>query len=147
MPNPILIAVPPHLVPAVVELIASDGDAASSSTAETATAEALLHGWTEDTLRAHYVDSSPKMRAFLVYLAQNADRELTSHDAAKAIGSRDWNSIAGMLGAAARRAKNHFGREKGPWHLRWASDGQARLKMPSDVAQILLEEASKQDTS
>jgi hypothetical protein len=142
VPNPILIAVPPHLVPAVVELIANDGGTAESGTADLTTSEALIHGWTEDTLRAHYLDSSPKMQAFLRYLAQNADHEVTSHSAAEAIGYRDWNSIAGMLGAAGRRAKNHFGREQGPWQLRSARDGQARLKMPNDVARIILELAA-----
>ena len=104
----------------------------------------LLHGWTEDTLREHYRDSSEKMRAFLVFLAEHADEEVTSHAAAQVVGYPDWNSIAGMLGAAGRRAKNHFGREHGPWNQRWASDDQARLKMPREVAEIVLDEAQKQ---
>lgn len=144
--NPILIAVPQHLVPAVAELIASDGATANSTATGATTPNPLIHGWTEDTLRAHYSDSSPKMQAFLVHLAHNADREITSDDAAKAINYPDWNSIAGMLGAATRRAKNHFGRDKGPWHLRRGRDDHVRLKMPSDVARIILEEASKQDS-
>jgi hypothetical protein len=139
MPNPVLIAVPPHLVPAVTDLIANDGEAKA-----TPADVDLIHGWTEEMLRAHYRDSSEKMRAFLVYLAQNADEDVTSHDAAKAIGYPDWNSIAGMLGAAQRRAGNHFGREYGPWHRRWASDDQARLKMPRPVADIVLDEAKAQ---
>lgn len=60
------------------------------------------------------------MREFLVYLAEHADEEVTSDAAAEAVGLRDWNSIAGMLGAAQRRAGNHFGREYGPWRRRWA---------------------------
>jgi len=139
MSNPILIAVPPHLVQAVAELIANDGAVVAPPTS----AE-LVHGWTEETLRAHYRDSSEKMRAFLVLLAENADTEVNSPEAAKAIGYPDWNSIAGMLGAAGRRAKNHFDREHGPWNSRWGSDDQVRLKMPSAAAAIVLDEAAKQ---
>lgn len=139
MPNPVLIAVPPHLVPAVADLIANDGDTPASSDQSEPD---LINGWTESTLRQHYRDSSEKMRAFLVYLAENADQEVTSHAAAQAIGYPDWNSIAGMLGAAQRRAGNHFGREHGPWNRRWASeDDQARLKMPGAAAAIVLDEA------
>lgn len=137
MSNPILIAVPPHLVQSVAELIASDGVGATR-----AGAESLIHGWTDSTLRAHYRDSSENMRAFLVFLAEHADEEVTSHEAATAIGLVDWNSVAGMLGAAGRRAGNHFDRDQGPWHQRWASDDQARMKMPDDVAAIVLDEAS-----
>jgi hypothetical protein len=141
MPNPILIAVPPHLVPAVTELIANDGEHPDGTSAN---AVDLINGWTEEKLRQHYRDSSEKMRAFLVYLAEHADAEVTSHEAAQAIGSKDWNAIAGMLGAAQRRAKNHFGREYGPWNRRWASDDQARLRMPGAVAAIILDEAKLQ---
>ena len=140
MPNPILIAVPPHLVPAVTDLIANDG----ALPAGAPTNATLIHGWTEDTLREHYRGSSEKMRAFLIFLGTHPGEEVTSHAAAQAVGYPDWNSIAGMLGAAGRRAKNHFGREHGPWNQRWASDDQARLKMPREVAEIVLDEAQKQ---
>jgi hypothetical protein len=136
MPNPILIAVPPHLVPAVTAIIASDGEHPVALGEDE-----LVHGWTEKTLRQHYRDSSEKMRAFLVLLADEADAEVTSHTAAATLGYRDWNSIAGMLGAAQRRANNHFGRPEGPWKRRWAGDGQARFTMPPDVAAIVLDEA------
>ncbi len=142
MPNPILIAVPPHLVPAVTELIANDGQSETVLTSRSN--GSLLHGWTDETLRQHYRDSSENMRAFLVLLAQRADDEVTSHEAARAIGFPDWNSVAGMLGAAQRRAGNHFGRKYGPWNRRWASDDQARLKMPGNVAAIVLDEARAQ---
>jgi hypothetical protein len=138
MPNPILIAVPQHLVPAVAELIANDSGAADVGDGS------LIHGWTDETLRQHYRDSSEKMRAFLVLLAEHASEEVTSYEAAEALGYRDWNSVAGMLGAAQRRAGNHFGRSYGPWNRRWAGDDHARLKMPHDVAAIILDEATAQ---
>jgi len=135
-------AVPQHLVQEVADLIANDGAAPAAPPADDETD--LVNGWTVKTLRAHYRDSSEKMRAFLVFLAQHADDEVTSHEAAKAVGYPDWNSIAGMLGAAQRRAGNHFGRDYGPWHRRWAADDQARLKMPAAAAAVVLDEAEKQ---
>jgi hypothetical protein len=140
MPNPVLIAVPPHLVPAVTDIIANDGAADMPAFNE----GSLIHGWTKETLRQHFRDSSEKMQAFLVYLAEHAGEEVTSEDAAVAVGYPDWNSIAGMLGAAQRRAGNHFGQAHGPWNRRWAGDGHARLKMPGDVAATILDEASAQ---
>lgn len=49
-----------------------------------------------------------------------------------------------MLGAAQRRAGNHFDVQYGPWRRRWADDDQARLKMPEDVADIILDEARRE---
>jgi len=138
MSDHVLIAVPLHLVQPVSELIAADGGPSRGSEQE------LINGWTALQLRQHYADSSEKMRAFLVFLAEHADQEVTSHAAAQAVGYPDWNSIAGMLGAAQRRAGNHFGRDYGPWSRRWASDDQARLKMPANVAKVVLDEATSQ---
>jgi hypothetical protein len=137
--NPILIAVPQHLVPAVAELIATDG--ASAATDQSAE---LVNGWAEDALRRHYRDSSEKMRGFLVLLANSGGQEVTSEEAARALGYPDWNSIAGMLGAAQRRARNRFGLDYGPWNRRWAPDGHARLKMPAEASAVVLDEAARQ---
>jgi hypothetical protein len=141
MPNPILIAVPPHLVPAVTELLA--GDNGPPGRPGLFSAAGPLNGWTEEALRQHYRDSSPKMQAFFRFLAEHADEEVTSHEAAEAIGYPDWNSIAGMLGAAARRAANHYGLQESPWVQRWANDGQARFTMPRDLAAVILDEAGE----
>ena len=84
MPNPVLIAVPPHLVSAVAELIANDGQTAAPAGQPGDTA--FVNDWSEAQLRQHYIDSSENMRAFLRYLADHADEEVTTHDAAKAIG-------------------------------------------------------------
>ena len=138
----VLIGVPPHLVPAVTALITNDSAEAVSPAGATDEG-ALVNGWTEETLRQHFRDSSEKMQRFLVWLAQHADEEVTSHDAAEAIDSPGWNSIAGMLGAAQRRAKNHFGHDDAPWRRRWGRDDQAKLTMPPDVAGIVLDEASE----
>lgn len=140
MPNPILIAVPAHLVQAVADLIANDGDATA---APSVPAPELVNGWTETTLRRHFEQSSDKMKAFLLYLAKHADSEVDTDTVANAIGFPDWNSIAGMLGAAARRARNHYGREHGPWTRRWRADGRARLTMPAAAATVILDEAGE----
>jgi hypothetical protein len=139
MANPILIAVPEHLVPQVARLIASDPGPEQPQSSD----DGLVNGWTEAKLRTHYGASSEKMRAFLVYLAEHSDREVQSHEAAKAIGFPDWNSVAGMLGAAQRRAKNHYGLKHGPWDRRWARDDQVRLKMPAAAAAVILDEAAR----
>lgn len=143
MSNHVLIAVPPHLAQAVADLIANDG-VVPPRVAQADRKQVLINGWNESDLRQHYRDSSEKMRAFLVYLADHAGEEVTSHGAARAVGYRDWNSIAGMLGAAQRRARNHFGHESGPWSRRWNAEDQAQLKMPRDVAAIVLDEARSQ---
>jgi hypothetical protein len=145
MSNPILIAVPQHLVPAVADLIANDGRMLLTDPPVPDPDESLVNGWTEPDLRQHYIDSSEKMRAFLVFLAEHPDEEVTSEEAAAAIGYPDWNSIAGMLGAAQRRAGNHFGRSHGPWKRRWDSEGIVQLRMPTDVAAVVLDEASSQE--
>lgn len=151
MPNIIWMGVPAPIAPAIAKQIADFLEQEDAATpggvgpgAVEARADDLMNGWTEQALRQHYRDSSQKMRAFLVYLAEHADKEVTTHAAAQAVGSKDWNSIAGMLGAAQRRAKNHFGRESGPWSRRWAADDQARLRMPARVAQVVLSEAEAQ---
>lgn len=141
MPSPILIAVPPHLVPAVTEIIANDGMGYDANGTD---AHDLLYGWTPETLRQHYRDSSEKMRGFLLLLARSAGEEITSDEAAESLGYPDWNSVAGMLGAAQRRARNHFGRDAGPWYRRSSSRGHARLKMPQAVASVILDEADAQ---
>jgi hypothetical protein len=142
----VLVAVPPHLATAVAELIARDGtlDGPIATPSLDASPTDLIHGWTEANLREHFRASSPKMRAFLVFLASHAGEEVTSHEAAQAVGYKDWNGISGMLGAAARRAKNHYGMKYGPWDRHWdSSDDQVRLTMPKDVAEILLAEARR----
>jgi hypothetical protein len=144
MPQYVLVAVPSHLASAVAELIATDDLRASQSGEASPTptdATRLINGWTEEALRAHYRASSHGMRGFLRYLASRAGDEVTSAEAARAVGYADWNGIAGMLGAAQRRAKNHYGMLDGPWDRRWDDNGQARLTMPADVADIVINEA------
>jgi hypothetical protein len=145
MPQYVLIAVPPHLATAVAELIARDGEFNDQVVAPPDRSPThLIHGWTEGNLREHYRASSPKMRAFLVCLASRAGQEVTSHEAAQAVGYNDWNGIAGMLGAAQRRAKNHYSMKYGPWDRHWdTTDDQVRLTMPADVAAIILDEAKR----
>src|SRR5438094_419801 len=60
-----------------------------------------------------------------------------------AVRRRTCEDIPARLGAAQRRAGNHFGRRWGPWNRRW-SNGQQRLKMPGAAALIILDEAKAQ---
>jgi hypothetical protein len=136
----VLMAVPAELVDQVARLI----EGAAEDKPAKDTAPDLLNGWTEETVREHYRASSENMQGFLVYLAQNADDEVTSDNAAKELGLQDWNSIAGVLGAAHRRAVNHYGLEEPPWKQRWTYDeGRRRFKMPPNIAAIILDEAGE----
>lgn len=138
-----LMAVPVHLVARVGDLIAQD--AAPSASANVGPADdGLVNGWSETDIRDHYRSSSENMQKFLVFLAAHADEEVDSDAAATEIGFQDWNGVAGMLGAAHRRASNHYGYEEPPWLQRWViEEGRYRFKMPTIVARIVLDEAAK----
>lgn len=76
------------------------------------------------------------MQKFLVFLAEHADQEVESEAAAKSIGFQDWNGVAGMLGAAHRRAGDHYGLDEPPWDQRGVNDeGRYRFNMPAKVAE------------
>jgi hypothetical protein len=134
-----LVAVPNHLVPQVTEFItqqpakgAPDGSGPAGEQPGT-----LVRGWSEDLVVRAYKESGDPMRELLRFLAAHADQEVTSVDIAEGIGVKDWNSVAGMLGAFGRRCSNRYGMEHFPWEHRWDEHGRGRMKMPASVAQVI----------
>jgi hypothetical protein len=56
-------------------------------------------------MRSH-APRQTKPKRFLRFLAERPGVEVTADVAAEAIGLADWNALAGVLGAAGRRAGN-----------------------------------------
>jgi hypothetical protein len=138
----VLIAVPTQLVPAVTEFIGRQSSGGGPSVREAAVARVLekdgdvINGWDQSLIERAYNESADPMRSLLRFLAAHADREVSPDEIAEGIGVKDWNSVAGMLGAFGRRSTNRYRREFFPWETRW-DDGKTRIKMPSSVARII----------
>lgn len=125
--------VPRHLAQTVADLIAQDGRVHRGAP--------LLNGWAEETVRRAYRDSKDNIRKLLRHLAAHPDQEFGTRELAVAIGVRDWNSIAGMLGPFTRRYKNHYGVTLPPWKQRTDNEDRDHLSMPAEIAAILRDEA------
>ena len=138
----VLIAVPTQLVPAVTEFIGRQSSGSWPSIREAAVARVIerdgevINGWDRSLIERAYNESANPMRSLLRFLATHADREVSADEIAEGIGVKDWNSVAGMLGAFGRRSSNRYGREHFPWEVRW-DDGKTRSKMPGSVAVII----------
>lgn len=96
--------------------------------------------WDQTSLRRFYRESSSNMQTFLRSLAEQSPGTLTSTEAGKDL-PKGAQSVAGMLGAAGRRAANRHGRGF-PWAA-WAQPtddhggSETVFKMPEGVAKVI----------
>jgi hypothetical protein len=122
---------------------ASDAPNASASS-NSDDPEALVNGWTVPLLRRAYDESGDAMRAILQFLADNAGKEVTTYDVADGVEAmKDWNSVAGALGAFGRRCSNRYGMKEQPWSWRFDTDDRVLMKMPATVAAVIKQVAAE----
>jgi hypothetical protein len=102
-----------------------------------------VHPWTAATLRRMYTESATNMRAALDYLAERGDQDVTSNELAKVLHlPKGAASVAGMIGAFARRCWSRYDRYL-PWTSRWqyideqAGTTETVFRMPEPVAEVL----------
>lgn len=94
-------------------------------------------GWNAELLARCWRESPSPMKAFLLYLANNPDREISSEEIAPAI-HRTRHQMSGMLGAFGRRTKNRYGMGTWPYSARWGfEEHRAIYVMDSATAAII----------
>jgi hypothetical protein len=108
------VPVPASRVQEVYALLAAP---ASQSNAE-------LHsdatGWTEELVEQLFRESADPMQDMLKLLAEAGGNERSTNEIATALGLPNGaRSVAGMTGAAARRANSRYGMSALPWTTRW----------------------------
>src|ERR1039458_632535 len=119
----VLMAIPAQFVPEVAALIAEFDVAGELSPALVPQARKddgpIINGWTEDLVRQAYKESGDPMRKVLSFLAEHGGSEVTALEIADAIDAeRGWNTVAGMLGAFARRSVHRYTRAYPMWESR-----------------------------
>lgn len=69
---------------------------------------------------------------------------MTSSDIADNVESmKDWNSVAGALGAFGRRSSNRYGMKEGPWSCSYDTEDRVLMKMPAAVADVIKQVAAE----
>lgn len=104
-----------------------------------------VQAWTQSMLKRMYGESVGPMRAALDYLADRGGDEVTSRELAEALGlPKGVRSLAGMIGAFARRCWNRYDRYL-PWDSRWQPiqgdtvGTETVFCMPFEVAAVLVD--------
>lgn len=104
-----------------------------------------VHPWTVPTLRRAYQESGDNMRRALEYLADRAGQEVTSRQLGEDLELENGAaSVAGMIGAFARRCWNRYDRYL-PWNSWWQpiddpdveSQTETVFVMPEEVGQVI----------
>lgn len=124
-------------LPRVYRLIGSLDEEANAPVVEPVGASSKE--WSADLLKKQYVDASKTIKALERFLADHEGERFTGDELAAGIGLQyGWNSIAGALGAASRRHRNHYGRQDFPFDIDYDDDDElARYSMPSKYATII----------
>lgn len=100
--------------------------------------------WPDALVARAYRESSPKMKAFLDYLADRPDARLKAAELADAVGYKP-HQFAGLLGAFGRRTKNRYRNPGGHWFFgaEWSSDEWSWIYwMPVEVAEVIKSQRS-----
>jgi len=127
------VLVPQHLVPDVYGLIA-ERLAAGSRNGGVAVNEELF--------TRMFLESPPAMRKFLLLLAGNAGKDLTTAEICKAV-DRTPMQLAGVLGAFGRRVKNRYKGAKKPFGARWDHAASTwAYRMEPEVADVIKKAAA-----
>lgn len=120
--NFINVPVPAERVEEVFALLAKPRPAGQGASPPTGSPPPVVEGelpWDAENVRRFYKESSPNMQTFLKLLAEKAPGTVSSIEAGKDL-PKGAQSVAGMLGAAGRRALNRHGRGL-PWRA-WGQD-------------------------
>ena len=89
--------------------------------------------WTQSRLRRMVEESPPAVLSILAALAEKPGEWLSTKDLAASIGTdADWKTVAGTLGAFARRLTSRYGLEKFPFENRYDHAAKGRLCRMSD---------------
>lgn len=144
MPEFVMVPVPPDRVHEVYSVLArppavneAKNPSPERSEEEEAEVDEGHEPWDAESLRRFYKESSPNMQTFLCQLAERSPGTITSTEAGKDL-PKGAQSVAGMLGAAARRAWNRHDRVM-PWNSWWQPTDDHRgtetvFEMPEEVA-------------
>jgi hypothetical protein len=146
MPDFTMVPVPPDRVLEVYALLSR----VSSETVEPeppvgAAESSLATGRATDAsvIARAYRESSPKMKAFLDYLADRPEQKISTEEVGNAIGY-SWNQVAGMLGAFGRRWEHRY-KAAGDWFFPggWNyGENHLDYRMPGAAAAIIKETRS-----
>lgn len=98
--------------------------------------------WTDELIGRCLVESPVPMRAFLMHLATNPDRTITSTEMAVAI-NRTSRQLSGVLGAFGKRVRNRYSMESWPLEADWSDEaGSMIYRMPSHIAAVIRESST-----
>jgi hypothetical protein len=96
--------------------------------------------WTPSRIRKMVQQSDAPMRGFLKALASHPGEWLSTEKLAQAIGDdKDWNTVAGMLGAFGRRLKSRYHLETKPFERRYEHGVGKVYRMSKEMAQQVLQ--------
>jgi hypothetical protein len=132
------ILVPKSRVLEVYRLLGQSGSANGVAPSESSPPGERKYG--RDLIERAYRESPESMKRFFNFLADNAGREVSSEQIARAIG-RTRPQLAGVLGAFGRRWKRRY-RNPGPWPLTasWNGDvGMWLYVMTTEDAEVIIE--------
>src|SRR4051794_24624534 len=98
--------------------------------------DALINGWTRESLPRYYAEINDAQRGLLHYLAANTGKWVGSEELADNVaGINSFKSIAGIVGGMNRRAERH-GASQGP--VDWRKiEGLWHQRMPDAVAAVI----------
>jgi hypothetical protein len=126
----VMVPVPASRVLEVYELL---GNPSSSSRRPDDDAAEPLDGWDAAAFRKHILRASDTIQGLVTYLADNADKEVNTDQAAEALKlPYGWMSLAGSLGALGRYCANRD--LKFPWDTWYDAGERTVMRMSANVA-------------
>jgi hypothetical protein len=125
----VMVPVPKSRVLEVYELLGSKAPKPEASNDE----DADVAGWDAAAFRKHILRASDTIQGLVTYLADHADNEVTTKEAAKALKlPYGWNSLAGALGAFGRYCGNRD--LEFPWDYWYDADERTVMRMSKAIA-------------
>ena len=93
--------------------------------------------WSDELLIRCVRESPEPMEAFLLHLAANPNRTLTSAEMADAI-NRTSKQLAGVLGAFGKRTRNRYAMNTWPFEADWSDEAGGMIyRMPGHIAEVI----------
>lgn len=108
----------------------------------------VVSGWTKERVRKFVTGgNSSRLHDALIIVAEAGDEGITTDELGDALQyERGAQAVAGMLGAAHRRARNKLGMKEPLWQKEWepfdpGPGGTSRLTMEPHIREWVLETA------